>query len=199
MKALETKNSKLRRLIEEYRPFNEQEATDKKSFIKFIDTFDDTLTRDNLIGHFSATAFVVTEDFSKTVLVHHNIFNGFIEPGGHADGDSDLLAVAKREVEEETGLIATPYQDSPFAIKVEAINAHIKNGKFVPSHLHYDVLFLMTIKMNEMDKIRVLESENSAVKWVDLDESYADDVVEFARPDNQKIVEKIRKEILCQK
>ena len=200
---LKTKSSSdkriVRNLIEQYQPFNKQEEIDKKSFLQFIDSFDDVLTRDNLVGHFSATAFVVTEDFKKAVLIHHNIFNGFIEPGGHADGDPNLLAVAKREVEEETGLIATPYSNKPFAIKADAINAHIKHGKPVPSHIHYDVLFLMTVKNSDMNKVRILESENSAVKWVDLDETYADDVVEFVRPDNKKIIEKIRKEILCKK
>ena len=49
----------LRQKIENYIPFNEQEEKDKEQFLKFIDTFDDVLTRDNIFGHFSASAFVV--------------------------------------------------------------------------------------------------------------------------------------------
>ena len=38
------------------------------------------------------------------VVVYHNINDGWIYPGGHADGEEKLLDVAIREVEEETGL-----------------------------------------------------------------------------------------------
>lgn len=44
-----------------------------------------------------------------------------------------------------------------------------------------------------MDKIRILESENSQVKWATLEESYNENSVEWIRPINQKIVEKMKK------
>ena len=94
----------LRQKIENYIPFNEQEEKDKEQFLKFIDTFDDVLTRDNIFGHFSASAFVVNKERNKMVVVYHIINDGWIYPGGHADGEDDFLSVAVREVEEETGL-----------------------------------------------------------------------------------------------
>ena len=66
----------LRSQIENYIPYNEQEKVDKDSFLKFIDT----LTRDNLFGYFTASAFVVNRDRTKMVVVHYNIFGAWIYP-----------------------------------------------------------------------------------------------------------------------
>lgn len=104
--------------IKKYDPFNEQEEIDKQVMLEFIDSFEDVVTRENRFGHFTASAFVVNEDFSRTLLVHHNIFGGFIYPGGHADGEYDLLKVATREVSEETGLDVTPISSEIFALKL---------------------------------------------------------------------------------
>ena len=159
-----------------------------------MNTFEDVLTRKNIFGHLTASAFVVNEDLSKTLLVNHNIFGGFIYPGGHADGETDLFRVAKREVEEETGLVAEPLINSKiFAIQTTPIKGHIKKGEYISAHIHYDILYLLVAKNLDMEKIRILESENSAVKWVSLEESFtSEDNVDWIRPINEKIVTRVR-------
>ena len=64
--------------IEKYKPFNEQEEKDKQIMLKYIETFDDVLTRNNEFGHFTSSAFVVNEERNKILLVYHNIFDGWI-------------------------------------------------------------------------------------------------------------------------
>ena len=59
----------LRQEIENYIPFDEQEKKDKEQFLRFIDTFDDVLTRDNIFGHFSASAFLVNKKRNKIIVV----------------------------------------------------------------------------------------------------------------------------------
>lgn len=183
----------LKAQIQQYDPFNEQEETDKKVMLNFINSFEDVVTRKNEFGHFTASAFVVNEEFNRTLLVHHNIFGGFIYPGGHADGEYDLLSVATREVSEETGLDVTPVKNGIFALQACPTKGHIKKGKYVTAHIHYDILYLLMAKNLDMDKIRILESENSQVKWATLEDSYNEDAVDWVRPINQKIVEKIRR------
>lgn len=45
----------LREQIKNYKPYNEQEEKDKQTILKYIDTFDDVLTRNNEFGHFTAS------------------------------------------------------------------------------------------------------------------------------------------------
>ncbi len=92
----------LKEQIENYLPFDEQEEKDKEQFLQFINTFDDLLTRKNIFGHITSSAFVVNKERTKMLIVYHIINNGWIYPGGHADGEENLLSVALREVEEET-------------------------------------------------------------------------------------------------
>ncbi len=185
-------NNTIKKLLENYEPYNEQEESDKAQMIKFIDSNEDILTRDNIFGHLTASAYVINEDFDKTLLVKHNILGGYIYPGGHADGESDFLSVAIREVQEETGLDVKEYSKEIFSICSAPVKGHIKKGKYVSAHNHYDILYLAIAKNTDMDNIRILEDENSDIKWTNLDDSYNDDVVDWARPINKKIVQKIR-------
>ena len=128
--------------LDTYKPFNEQEEQDKIAFTYFIDNSDIVLSRENLFGHLTTSALVLTPDHKKILMVHHNIFGGLIYPGGHADGISDLLSVALREVNEETGLTVSPLKDGKlFGIQALPIEGHIKKGKYVPAHIHYDFVY----------------------------------------------------------
>ena len=158
----------LKQIIVDYVPVDEQEAMDKKTMLHFIDSFGTIASRENLCGHMTASAFVVNESKTDTLLLKHNIFGGYVFPGGHADGQYDLLSVAKREVEEETGLIVDGGE--LFSVQCVPVHAHIKRNKYVSAHTHYDVAFLFYVKDEDMNKIRILESENSDVKWVKINE-----------------------------
>jgi 8-oxo-dGTP pyrophosphatase MutT (NUDIX family) len=183
--------AKLREEISNYTPFNEQEEKDKSYFIKLIDTFDDTLTRENEFGHFCASAWVLNKDRTKVLVVHHNIFNAYIYPGGHADGESNLLSVAIREVKEEIGVDAIPIFDCIFAIQSCPIKGHMKRGKYVPAHTHFDILYLLGA--DEKQELVSKEDENSSVKWIKIEESFNEKIVDWARPINEKIYNKVKK------
>ena len=181
----------LKKEIENYIPYNEQEEIDKKYFLDFIDKFDDVLTRNNQFGHFTASAFVVNKEKTKMVVVYHIINDGWIYPGGHADGEEDLLSVAVREVEEETGLKATPLDKEIFAINANAVNAHIKKGKFVASHIHYDVVYLL--EADDSLPLTYKEDESNDVKWIDLEDADSDEIINFMRPVHNKLVKKLKR------
>ena len=89
---------KLIQSIEDFKPSCEQEEKDKEQLLEFINSFDDVLTRKNIIGHLCASAWVMNKEKTKILLVYHNIFGGYIFPGGHLDGETDSLAVAQREI-----------------------------------------------------------------------------------------------------
>lgn len=175
--------------IKNYQPFNEQEEVDKEYFLKFINTFDDVLTRKNMLGHFSSSAFVVNKDRNKMVVVYHIINDGWIYPGGHADGEEDLLSVAVREVEEETGLKARVLDNNIYAIQVNSVQPHIKDGKFVPAHIHFDVIYLL--EANDKEPLIYREDESKGVKWIDFKDATDDSIVPFVRPIHKKLIKKL--------
>ncbi len=180
----------LRQEIENYIPFNEQEKKDKEQFLRFIDTFDDVLTRDNIFGHFSASAFLVNKKRNKMVVVYHIINDGWIYPGGHADGDDNLLSVAVREVEEETGLKAKILDENIYAIQSAPVKGHIKSGKYVSSHIHFDVLYLM--EADDRIPLKYKENESKGVKWISFEEADDKTMCDFIRPIHKKIIEKLK-------
>ena len=181
----------LKEQIEKYIPFNEQEQIDKEQFLNFINTFDDVLTRDNVFGHFTSSAFVVNKERTKMVVVYHIINDGWIYPGGHADGIDDLLSVAVREVEEETGLKAKVLDENIFAINSAPVKGHVKRGKYVSAHIHLDCVYLMEAD----DKIPLVYrgDESKGVKWVDFEDAYDESFCDFIRPVHKKLIKKLNR------
>lgn len=176
--------------IENYIPFNEQEEKDKEQFLKFIDTFDDVLTRDNIFGHFSASAFVVNKERTKMVVVYHIINDGWIYPGGHVDGEKDFLSVAVREVEEETGLKVKVLDKNIFSIQSAPVKGHFKNGKYVAAHLHLDVVYLL--EADDSTPLIYKEDESKGVKWISFNEATNETMCDFIRPIHEKLIKKLK-------
>lgn len=155
--------------IQNYKPFNEQEEKDKQTILNYIDTFDDVLTRNNECCHFTASSWAVNRERTKVLMIYHNIYQSWAWTGGHADGESDLLNVAVRELKEETGVenvkIVKP---AIFSLEILTVDGHVKKGKYVSSHLHLNFTYLLEVDENEV--LRIKEDENSGVKWVKIEE-----------------------------
>jgi ADP-ribose pyrophosphatase YjhB (NUDIX family) len=155
--------------IRKYKPCNEQEEKDKEIILNCIDTFDDILTRENKVCHITSSAFVVNKTRDKALMVHHNIYNSWSWTGGHADGEEDLLGVAIREVQEETGVKDVyPVSLEIAALDVLHVIGHVKRGEYISPHLHFSVAFLAEADEDEI--LRIKDDENSAVKWIPIDE-----------------------------
>ena len=91
--------------LKNYQAFNEEEEAERKEIVQFVQAFGDkAYDRDNLVGHFSSSAWIVNKDRSKVLMIYHNMYKTWAWVGGHADGDKDLLHVALKETQEETGL-----------------------------------------------------------------------------------------------
>ena len=181
---------KIKEMLEDYIPFDDQEVKDKEYFLKCIDTFDDVLTRNNVFAHFTSSAFIVNQERTKMLVVYHNIYDGWIYPGGHADGEDDLLAVAIREVLEETGLNVKLLDDSIFSIQVCPTIGHYKKNEYVSAHIHLDVVFVL--EADDQALLVYREEESNGIKWVLLDDAYDNTMVDFIRPVHKKLVKKLR-------
>lgn len=162
----------IREEIEKYRPFNEQERRDRDVILRFIDENDDAFLRTNLTAHMTASAWVVNRARTKTLMVYHRIYDSWSWTGGHADGEKDLLAVALREVREETGVkSARPVTRDIYSLEVLTVDGHEKRGAYVPSHLHMNVTYLL--EADEHEALTACEEENSGVRWFTLKDALA--------------------------
>ena len=184
---------KLRESIESYQPFDNEEEKIKKNILKYMDKYSDVLTRNNDKCHFTSSGIVLNKERTKVLMVFHNIYNSWIVPGGHADGDSDLLRVALKEVEEETGQKATVLDKNIFQLSISPIEGHMKRGKYVEPHYHLDVLYLL--EADDTIPLVYREDESQGVKWATIDESLDEDItVPFMHSVQKRIVDKLIKE-----
>lgn len=179
----------LKKQIENYIPYNEQEECDKEIMLKSFQIFDDMFTRENKICHFTASNWIVNKERTKVLMIYHNIYKSWAWVGGHADGDADLLHVALKEAQEETGLKNFKVlSDGIFGIKIANVDSHIKRGKFVSDHLHFDCCYLL--EADEKEEVHIKEDENSGVKWFDIDKAIEASSEEKMKPVYQKLNEK---------
>lgn len=161
---------KLQEQLEQYHPFNEQEERDKKVMLRLLKTQPDIFTRENEVAHFTASSWLLNREHTKVLMIYHNIYHSWSWTGGHADGEEDLLAVAIKEAQEETGVkeIQT-VDDIIFSIETLTVDGHEKRGRYVPSHLHLNVTYLL--EADEAEVLRIKPDENSGVKWFSLEEA----------------------------
>ncbi len=136
--------------IDRYVPINEQETKDKEIILNYIRNNEDVLTRDNEVAHITSSGFIVNKTRDKVLMIHHNIYNSWGWTGGHADGDSNLLHVAIKEAKEETGIKhVVPVTNDICCIDILPVIAHIKRGKYVASHLHLSVAYILEANESE--------------------------------------------------
>lgn len=133
-------------------------------FREFVATHSDCFERSLVVGHITGSAWIVDRSGTRVLLTHHRKLDRWLQPGGHADGDADVRAVALREACEESGLVDLEISgDAVFDLDIHAIPARGKDAE----HLHYDVRFLIRATGAED---YIVSEESHDLAWVDLEE-----------------------------
>jgi len=150
--------------IRRYRPRCEQEERDRALMLRFLAEHDDAFLRTNPVAHMTASSWVTNPSRDRVLMVYHRLYDSWSWTGGHADGETDLLAVALRECREETGVEhVRPVTGEICSLEILTVDGHEKNGRYVSSHLHLNVTYLL--EADDRDALRVCEAENSGVRW----------------------------------
>lgn len=154
----------------QYQPWNEQEAQDRCELVRWLRSGEPVFHRSHAAAHFTASAWVVSPDFDRVLMAYHNLYRSWAWLGGHADGQQDLLSVAIREVQEESGLCAVaPVTPRIYSLEILSVNGHEKHGHYLSSHLHLNVTYLL--QADPASPIRCKTDENSGVAWFPTEEA----------------------------
>jgi 8-oxo-dGTP pyrophosphatase MutT (NUDIX family) len=132
--------------------------------IKFVEAHTDCFHRELWPAHVTGSSWVVCPNRERVLMMHHRKHDQWFQPGGHADGDADILRVALRETVEETGLPPSHVRllsEDIFDVDIHAIPAIGDE----PPHEHIDIRFLV-----EIDDSHDVpgNDESHEVTWVDL-------------------------------
>jgi 8-oxo-dGTP pyrophosphatase MutT (NUDIX family) len=158
-----TSRAPLEALLSAYTPDAGEERAHRSSMLALLEAPGDPFARGHFApGHFTASGFVLSPDGSTLLLVHHRKLDRWLQPGGHVEPDDiDLVAAARRELNEEVGLLNLPLEIAGvFDLDVHAIPPLGDE----PAHAHFDVRFLF----RSADLALHAASDAKAARWVKM-------------------------------
>ncbi len=130
------------RLLAAFQPSSALEAEHLSAMQRLVEA-PGALSRSHFSpGHFTASAFVVSEGRSALLLHLHAKLGLWLQPGGHFEAsDGSLLTAVRRELVEETGI-----EDAKVAVELFALDVHeIPPIGAELAHRHHDLRVLFTV------------------------------------------------------
>ncbi len=151
-----------RRSIASYPAPDAEQAQVRDELLSFVDAHPDAARRSCVEGHLTGSALVVDAGHVRLLVLFHRKAQRWLQPGGHADGDTNLAAVALREATEETGI-------GDLQVVVPAIDLDIHRVHFPNEdpHLHLDVRYLV---LAPPGAVEAGNHESEALRWVTVAE-----------------------------
>lgn len=127
-------------LLDSYQQNYQKEAECVIRFLRFVETQPECFERSLAVGHITGSGWLVNHDGTHVLLTHHRKINQWLQLGGHADGNPDILEVAMKETMEESGLTdIRPVSPEIFDLDIHYIKAIGSES----GHDHYDVRFAL--------------------------------------------------------
>jgi 8-oxo-dGTP pyrophosphatase MutT (NUDIX family) len=157
-------------LLDRYAALHPSEAPMIDRIRALVSAHENCFERACIPGHITGSAWIVSHDGARHLLVHHRKLNRWLQPGGHADGQTDVAAAALREAVEETGLASLRFaDDSPTGPLPLDVDVHLiperrtVAGELVdPAHEHHDIRFLFVAAPDEQIQV---SDESHDVRW----------------------------------
>ena len=154
-------------LLDRYQPEGEAETTDLRRVRGLLEDTRDPWRRE-LPLHVTSSALIVHPETGRVLLRWHERQQAWLQVGGHGDpGESDPLAIARREAAEETGLPdLLPWPDEQLR---HLVIVSVPAGKGEPAHEHADLRYFMATRTPQAARA---ENENAPLRWLSLSDAY---------------------------
>lgn len=151
-------------LLGRYVPIDERDDAQRRRIEAFVREHADCFQRSLTHGHLTGSAWLLDSSGQRVLLTHHRKLDRWLQLGGHADGDPNLLEVALREAREESGIPdIRPLSEEIFDLDIHPIPA----ARGEPAHLHLDIRFLLQVCGRDEF---VVSDESHALGWFTRDE-----------------------------
>lgn len=150
-----------RSMVHSHRADDPGQAGIRAAILEFIDENPDALHRTCVEGHLTGSALVVEEGTGRLLVLFHRKLQRWLQPGGHADGDANLAAVALREATEETGIVGLLIDPEPIDLDIHRVEPPGEDP-----HDHLDVRFLVVAPQGAIPDAN---HESEALRWVEFD------------------------------
>ena len=132
--------ARLLQKLSAYVPAQEADRETRGRFLSLVENHSQCFSRSFYPAHITGSSWIISSDADAVLLHHHRKLDIWVQLGGHADGCADILAVALREAEEESGISGFEVvSDAIFDLDIHRIPAH----RDEPEHFHYDIRFLL--------------------------------------------------------
>ena len=154
----------LNRLLDRYEGRHPDEIATIDRIRKLLADNERCFFRDCFPGHITSSAWIVSQESGAVLLTHHRKLERWLQLGGHADGETDVLASALREAEEESGLrdfLPIPHTGAGEILDLDVHDIPARAPE--PFHQHYDIRFLFEV--SEAQVIQRQEDESKQVRW----------------------------------
>ncbi|HKP60355.1 MAG TPA: NUDIX domain-containing protein [Polyangiales bacterium] len=180
-----SRRNDLRERLERLQPQDRLEQTHKTRMLDLVCDAEDPFERAHYApGHITASAFVLDRARAEVLLILHGKLGRWLQPGGHVDPeDSSVLAAARREVLEETGLVVDAEGCELLDVDVHKIPAR----KEQPAHEHFDVRFMFERGAGEARA----GSDAQNVRWVPISQLLC--ASEQSLPSDESVLRALRK------
>lgn len=150
--------------LKRYIPFDSYEREMANKIISLIETTPHCFHNNSFPAHITASAWIIDNGSTHLLFTHHKKLDKWLQLGGHADGEENLLNAATREAKEESGLTSVQLAGpSIFDVDIHEIPAR----KDIPAHYHYDVRYFLKA---DMDEKLIVSDESHDLKWLDINE-----------------------------
>lgn len=164
------------RLLSDWQPADAEQDSLRHTYLAFVAANPDACLRRSAAGHLTASALVLDERGTHTLLTLHPRIGRWVQLGGHMEPDDPTVAdAALREATEESGLTGLRLAGAPTIARLHTHPITCSLG--VPTR-HLDVQFCAVAQRDAAGGLPtpVCSDESMDLAWWPIDDLPADAV-----------------------